>query len=40
VLLTDVGTLEGHGDPVKTEAGRTEEEEALYQSLAWSLNGE
>lgn len=31
VLLTDVGALEGHGDPVETDAGGAEEHEALLE---------
>ncbi len=34
VLLADIGALHGHGDPVKTEASRGTEEEALRVLLA------
>lgn len=32
VLLTDVGALEGHGDPVETDAGGAEEHQALLET--------
>lgn len=38
VLLTDVGALKGHGDPVKSEARRSPEHQAL-RMLVVDLGG-